>query len=120
MEMSTYGLELVAAKVATELIQEYRYLLRMLGTEPDGPALMLGDNNSVVLNCTMPSSVLKKKASACSYHKVWECIASGVMKFTHIPSEMNYADILTKPLGVSDFQRLIKPLLFRIPKEDQE
>ena len=120
VETSTYGSELVAAKVATELIQEYRYLLRMLGTEPDGPALMLGDNNSVVLNCTMPSSVLKKKASACSYHKVRECIASGVMKFTHIPSEMNYADILTKPLGVSDFQRLVKPLLFRIPKEDQE
>ena len=93
VETSTYGSELVTAKVATELIQEYRYLLRMMGTEPDGPALMLGDNNSVVLNCTMPSSVLKKKASACSYHKVRECIASGVMKFTHIPSEMNYADI---------------------------
>ena len=62
VETSTYGSELVATKVATELIQEYRYLLRMLGTEPDGPALMLGDNNSVVLNCTMPSSVLKKES----------------------------------------------------------
>ena len=68
MEKSTYGSELVTAKVATELILEYRYLLRMMGSEPDGPAIMLGDNNSVVLNCSMPSSVLKKKASSCSYH----------------------------------------------------
>ena len=50
VETSTYGSELVAAKVATELILEYRNTLRMLGVEPDGPVLMLGDNNSVVLN----------------------------------------------------------------------
>ena len=62
VETSTYESELVAAKVAPELILEYRYTLRMLGVEPDDPSLFLGDNNSVVLNCTMPNSVLKKKA----------------------------------------------------------
>ena len=117
VETSTYGSELVAAKIATELVMEYRYSLRMMGAEPDGPALMLGDNNSVVLNCTMPSSVLKKKHNACAYHRVREAIAGKILKFTHIPSEMNYADILTKPLPGPQFRELTRPLLFRVPME---
>ena len=115
VETSTYGAELVAAKVATELILEYRYALRMMGAEPDGPALLLGDNNSVVLNCTMPSSVLKKKASACSYHRVREAIACGIMNFAHISSDMNYADILTKPVPGPHIPKLVCPLLFQNP-----
>ena len=97
---------------------EYRYILRSMGAEPDGPAMMLGDNNSVVLNCTMPSSVLKKKHSACSYHRIREAIAGKIIKFAHIPSEMNYADILTKPLSGQAYYRLVKPLLFRVPRCD--
>ena len=64
MQISTYGSELVAAKTATELVMKYQYALRMMGSERDGPAMMLGDNNSVVLSCTMPNSVLKKKHAA--------------------------------------------------------
>ena len=79
----------------------------MMEAEPDGPALLLGDNNSVVLNCSMPSLVLKKKASACSYHRVREAIACGVLKFAHITSEMNYADILTKPVPGPQFRELV-------------
>src|SRR5210317_166681 len=99
VETSTYGSELVANRVSTELILEYRNTLRLMGVEPDGPALLLGDNNSVVLNCTMPNSVLKKKHSACNYHQVRETIASRAMVFSHLPSEYNYADILTKPFS---------------------
>lgn len=76
---------------------------------------MLGDNNSVVLNTTMPSSVLKKKHSACSYHRVREAIAAKIIKFAHISSEENYADILTKALSPKKFHELAKPLLFRNP-----
>jgi hypothetical protein len=54
----------VASRVATELILEVRYMLRSLGVALDGPALMLDDNTSVVLNTTVPSSVLKKEHNA--------------------------------------------------------
>ena len=91
----------------------------MMGCEPDGPALLLGDNNSVVLNCAMPNSVLKKKCSSCAYHHVREAITGGMMKFTHIPSEMNYADILTKPVPGPQFRDLVKPLLFRVPTDEE-
>jgi hypothetical protein len=43
-------------------------MLRSLGVELDGSILMLGDNMSVVLNSSVPSSVLKKKHNAIAYH----------------------------------------------------
>jgi hypothetical protein len=52
VETSTYGSKLVASWISTELILEIRYMLRSLGVALDGPALMLGDNMSVVLNTT--------------------------------------------------------------------
>ena len=87
----------------------------MIGVPLDGPALMLADNNSVVLNTTIPKSVLKKKHNACAYYHVREAIAAGIVKFSHIRSEMNYADILTKSLSSNDFHTLVKPLLFQVP-----
>ena len=58
VETSTDGSELVASRIATELILEVRYMLQLLGVSLDGPALMLGDNMSVVLNTSVPSSIL--------------------------------------------------------------
>jgi hypothetical protein len=40
VETSTYGSELVASRITTELILEIRYMLRLLGVALDGPALM--------------------------------------------------------------------------------
>ena len=97
VETSTYGSELVAAKQAVELILEYRYKLRMMGVKIDESALLLGDNKSVILNTTMPSSLLKKKHCAVSYHKVREMIAAKVLRFASIESVNNYTDVLTKP-----------------------
>jgi hypothetical protein len=40
VDTSTYGSELVASRVATELILEIRYMLQSLRVALDGPALM--------------------------------------------------------------------------------
>ena len=74
-------------------------MLRMLGVPVDGPSLMLGDNNSMVLNTSVQSSVLKKKHHACAYNQVREAIAGGIVNFVHIRSETNFADMLSKPLA---------------------
>jgi hypothetical protein len=120
VETSTYGAELVAARIATDMIIELRYILRMLGVPVDGPALLLGDNNSVVLNTSVPSSILKKKHHACAYHRVREAIAGGIMNFVHIKGTTNYADVLSKPLPNDAFHGLIKPLLFRVSTSGRE
>jgi hypothetical protein len=116
VKTSMYGSQLVAAQIATDTIIKIQYILRMLGVPIDGPALLLGDNSSVVLNTSVPSSVLKKKHHACGYHRVREAIAGGILKFVHIPGTTNYADVLSKPLSNEAFHNLVKPLLFRVPK----
>jgi hypothetical protein len=44
VETSMYGSELVAARIATELIMEYCYKLRMLGVPIEGSSILCGDN----------------------------------------------------------------------------
>jgi hypothetical protein len=83
VETSSYRSELVASRVATELILEVGYMLRSLGVALDGPALMLGDNMSVVLKTTVPSSVLKKKHNAIAYHRIRQAIAARMMRFAY-------------------------------------
>jgi hypothetical protein len=68
VETSTYGSELVASRIAIELILEIRYMLRSLGVALYRKALMLGDNMSVVLNTTVASIVLKKQHNAVANH----------------------------------------------------
>jgi hypothetical protein len=113
VETSSYGSELVAARMATELAMEYRYSLRMLGIEIDGPCRMFGDNNSVILNTTLPSSMLKKKHQSIAYHAIRTAQAAGIICFEHVRSENNWADVLTKPLTAAKFLSLVHPLLFR-------
>ena len=96
VETSTYGSELVAARIAVELMISMRYKLRMLGVNIEKESVMVGDNMSVILNTTVPSSQLKKKHQAICYHKVREAIASGYLKFGHISSLDNISDICTK------------------------
>lgn len=115
VETSTYGSEICAARIATELILEFRYTLRMLGVNLEGPSLMLGDNMSVILNTTVPSSMLKKKHHGCAYHRVREAIAAGIISFHHVDSVDNYADLMTKPLPRSIHGKLSRDLMFRKP-----
>ena len=116
-QATAYGSELVASRIATEQVIALRYLLRSLGVKVVGPTLMLGDNKSVVLQSTTPSSVLKKKHCAINYHRVREAIAAKVTKYVHIDSRRNLADCLTKPLPGNVLYGLVKPVLFANPGE---
>lgn len=113
VETSTYGSELVAARQAMEAIIEMRYNLRMLGFQVDEASWLFGDNMSVVLNTTMPSSMLKKKHHACSYHRCREVIAASIAKFIHVESHRNIADVMTKPLPRVTHHTLMDKVIFR-------
>jgi hypothetical protein len=116
-ETSSYGSELVASWVATKLILEIRYMLRSLGVVLDGPALMLGDNMSIVFDTTVPSIVLKTKHNATAYHRVREDIAAKIMRFPYIKSEENISYVLKKALSDEKFDYLMNRRLFRVPEK---
>jgi hypothetical protein len=117
-ETSKHGSELVAARIAIDLVVEMRCKLRLLGVRLEDQTAMLGDDMSVVLtNTTVPSSNLKKKHLACSHHRIREAIAGKFVKFGHVRSEHNLADINTEPLGSVAFHHLIDPCLFRNPAQ---
>ena len=116
VETSTYGSDLVAARIATDLLIEWRYKLRMLGVQLESSSWMIGDNMSVVVNTTIPSSNLKKKHQACNYHRVREAIAGRFVTFGHIDSEKNVADICTKPLVGPLFHAIAGQYIFRKSK----
>ena len=117
VETSTYGFELVSALIGTELSMALRYKLHMLGVPIQGPTIMYGDNQSVVINASNPSSTLDKKHNALAYHRTREAIAAGIIDFRFVRSEDNFADILTKALSPRNFQILVKPLLMTWKKE---
>jgi hypothetical protein len=79
----------------------------------EGLTLMLGDNMSVVLNTSVPSSFLKKKHNAISYHCVQEAIAARIFRFAYLKSKENVSNILTKPLCMEKFYYLVKKWLIR-------
>ena len=112
VEASTYGSESVAARIATEQIIDHRYRLRMMGVPITTATLLIGDNKSVHVSGSTPSSSLSKKHLAISYHKIRETVAAGVMLFAWIGSLLNIADLLTKPLNGMRHRSLTSYWLF--------
>ena len=89
-------------------------MLRCLGVQVTRPTAVIGDNAAVIINATIPESLLNKKHVAISYHKTWDCVAAGVVHPLKIDSKFNFADALTKPLSVKQFKLLMKGLMVGI------
>ena len=96
VESSSFGSELVALRIATDMIEALRYKLRCMGIPIDGPAEVLCDNQSIVTNTSVPASVLNKRHNAICYHRVREAQAAEIIRTGWIPGELNLADLLTK------------------------
>ena len=73
---------------------------------------MFGDNKTVVDSGSLPDAEPHKRHTMLSYHCIHEAIASGMVKFFHIPGEINPADILSKHWGHWQIWKQLQPLLF--------
>ena len=96
VESSSFGSELVALRIATDMVEALRYKLRCFGIPIPGPATVLCDNKSVVTNSSVPASVLNKRHNAICYHRVREAQAAQMIRVAWIPGDMNLSDLLTK------------------------
>jgi hypothetical protein len=121
VETATYGSEFVAARIAVEQIIDLRYTLRMLGVNIDTPSWLFGDNLSVIQSATIPSSALKKRHNALSYHRVREAQAAGFVQFCFIEGKENPADPLTKHRSCRQWFHVMQPFLYWVdPSKDED
>ena len=112
VETATYGSELVAARTATEQIIDLRNTLRYLGVHIEAHTYLFGDNKSVVDNATTPHAKLNKRHTILSFHRVREAMATGYLRFFHIPGTQNPADVLSKHWAYQAVWEQLQPLLF--------
>ena len=98
VKLSMFGSEFVAMRIAIDMIEGLRYKLRMMGVKLQGTCNVFCDNNAVVLNLSVPESVLKKKHAAVNYHRTREKIAAGIIRVAKEDTATNIADIMTKCL----------------------
>ena len=115
IETSTFGSEIVAARIASEKLIEYRCKLRMMGVPISGPSILFGDNISVVTSYSVLSSTLKKRHNALAYRKIRECVVAGIIRIYHVDGKHNIADLLAKPLPGDIFRRHRARLLVKPP-----
>ena len=73
VETSSFGSEFIAMKLCCEYLRGLCYKLRMMGIPCEDPCYIYGDNQSVLVNTTIPDSTLKKKSQqSIAYHFVRE------------------------------------------------
>ena len=112
VEMATFGSEANAARTATEKIIDLRGTLCYMGVPLRESSYMFGDNKTIVDSGSLPHAKLHKRHTMLSYHRVREAIASGMVKFFHIPGEINPADTLSKHWGHQQIWKQLQLLLF--------
>ena len=108
VESSTYGSELVAMRIARDLISALRIKLKSFGIPILGPANVYADNNAVVKNTSIPESTLNKKHNSINYHIVREAVAAKMMRIAKEDTETNIADAFTKLLHTNRKRELLQ------------
>lgn len=87
----------------------------MLGILVSQPTFIYGDNEAVIKNTSMSESTLKKKSQSIAYHFIRQGVIRDKCLITHIHSEYNCSDTLTKtvPAGTKQ-KRLVSYYLYDI------
>jgi hypothetical protein len=110
---STFSAEFVALRYAIEEAYALRLLLQSLGIKLK-KINIYSDSESILKSAAQPKNELKRRHVAIAYHVVREAYAIGLVDFFHIAGVDNPSDILTKTLGMINFQkhvdRLLEPL----------
>jgi hypothetical protein len=114
IETSVFGAEFIAMKHGIEKLQGLRYKLCMMRIPLARPSYIFADKKSQVTNTTIPELTLKKKCNSICYHAVQESVAMGESLITHINSDNNLSDLMTKVTRGGKRHRLVGNILYDI------
>jgi hypothetical protein len=112
VESATSGSEFTAARIACDQIMDLCMTLRYLGIPVHTKSYMLGDNQAVVTNSTIPHSSLNKQHNALAYHQVCEMIAAKILGYYWIDGKANPAKSVSKHWGYQQIWHLLQAVLF--------
>ena len=102
-------------KLCCEYLRGLRYKLRMMGIPVLGPAYILGDNQSVLSNTSIPESQLKKKSQSIAYHFIREGVARDEWRTAYVNTHLNVADLLTKLLPFGEKRKgFVRQLVYHV------
>ena len=113
-ETATFGAEFIAGKTCVEQIIDLRLTLRYLGVPINGPAMVFGDNKTVIDGGSMPHARLHKRHNALSFHRVRAAVAQDIVRFYWIEGSENPADILSKHWDMPSVWESLKTLMFTV------
>jgi hypothetical protein len=111
-ESSTYGSELVAMRIARDMVSALRIKLKCFGIPLIGPENVFCANNAVVQNVSIPESTLAKKHNAINYHIIQEAVAAGIIRVGKEDTLTNIADVFTKLVPFTRKYQLLSPFLW--------
>ena len=103
--LSSTEAEIIAASATAVEIVYARTLLRELGLEQDRPTTLRVDNSGAVELSRDRKSCHRSRHVDRRFFKVRELNAAEVLRVEHVPTELNRADYLTKPLDETTFIR---------------
>ena len=112
VESPSFKSEYIALRICTEMIEALRYKLRCFGIPIDGPCDVYCDNQSVVTNSSVPTSVLNKRHNAICYHRVREAQAADTIRVGWIEGKDNLADLFTKTTLSNEAKRTLVHSIF--------
>ena len=114
VECAVFGAKFVAMKQGVEALRGIRFKLQMMGVKIDVPTYVYGDNMSVIHNTSNPELVFKNKSNSICYHFVREAVVMKTFLSTHVPTAINWADLLWKVLFGKKRRELVQGVLFDI------
>ena len=118
VETSSFGSEFIALKQCCEYLRGLRFKLRSMGIIVDGPCLIFGDNKSVLINSSIPYSVLRKKSNSIAYHFARDGCAADEWRVKYINTDDNIADMMTKPLSGLKRRKFTSMILHYVYPDD--
>jgi hypothetical protein len=104
--LSTTEAEYMASAEATRQAIWLRLLLEELNHGLTGPLSILNDNNAAILLSKNPVNHDRSKHIDIRHHFLRDKVFDNTVELSHVATEDNLADILTKPLGTDTFMDL--------------
>ena len=91
---------MASASAARELIW-LRQILTDFGLRPDGPLLILGDNQGSISTAHNPMVTSRTKHIDVQHHFIRDRVRRKEINFSYVPTAMQVADVLTKAVGAA-------------------